>query len=133
MPGVVGFIFVIILIIATSERTPIPEKISPAEFVNLVEHNQVFASSGNPLERFTNKATGQQYLRGSYYTFTGQRHPVINFQVPVSEDSHDEVMTVVRKAGFEVIKASDSEPLSPAVRSSIILALLGPVKVKGVQ
>jgi hypothetical protein len=114
----------IVMAVGNPGPTGPPEEISPAEFAYLVEQNQVFTSSGSPLKLVTDQSTGLQFLRGSYYTLQEGRHAAVYFQVLVSGNPNDAAMTAVRKAGLEVIKASDSKPLSPGTRRTIIIVLL---------
>jgi hypothetical protein len=120
------FALALMIILATASPRGVPVRISPSQFVNLTEANRVFATSGRPLELWTDNTTGQLYLRGIYYDtdLRERNRSTTYFQVPLSADSKDFVMNAVSKAGLEVINVSDSNPMNPAVRQSIVWALL---------
>jgi hypothetical protein len=113
-------IFMIIVAIVVPRNTGPPEEITPSEFAHLAKADLLLVSSGAPLELFTDKTNGQQYMRGNYGT-SGRQGTITYFQVPVSASPDDEAMNAARKAGLEVIKAT--KPLSQATRWCIAIAV----------
>jgi hypothetical protein len=121
-----GLIFLLILGIGTPRGTP--EPISVDDFTQMLHQDRILATSGRPLELWTDSRTGQLYLRGTYTDspgLGGRQNASHYFQAPLSAETKAETMTGIKKAGLEVITVPDTKPMNPVVRRDIMLAFLG--------
>jgi len=120
-----ALIFILILGIGTPRGTP--EPISVQDFTQMLYQNRIFATSGRPLELWTDSGTGQLYLRGTYTDGpgpTGRQNASHYFQAPLSPETNAATMSAIKKAGLEVITVPDTNPMNPVVRRDIMVAFL---------